>query len=301
MAKSDQIAFIIRHASGNADPGDIAQYFHSQSEAVVQEAYQRLLQVERQRIIDADAETQKLKQQAAAQVAETAQALKDYRWVALCAHNFGGKSVANVISNRQIIEGWAQDKQVSPALLQSILDSNPQIKLAWVKFESPQVQRQHSAEQEERTKQVLLDICRRYNYSFSDANISIVLQAFPEGCDAYQLEQAIVSNQVHLHGADWAEIEQHTKDLVKAHNKKWAAKSVSELKQQSAQERSEREAIFSRVAPEPTRPVGITPLPAALTKEVLLEKLNAADRSAINIWKTRYGMDAINARLQGVC
>jgi hypothetical protein len=208
-----------------------------------------------------------------------------------------------VEANKVTIFGWAQDEQPSPAWLKSILDSNPRAKrqLAWTEYVTPQAAAIQDAQQNEKTKEILLDICRRYNYSYSQANQNAVLEFFPHGCEQYQLEQAIATKQIHLHGADWAEIEDHTRALVAAHNSKWARKSISELKQQSAQERAEREAIFSRVTPEPTRPVGITPLPTTITKEVLLEKLNAGDRSAINVWKTRYGMDAINARLQGVC
>ena len=295
-SKQEMIEFIVEHADSTADPDAIRNYFYKLNDDLVRESYQKILQGERLKIVAADAETQKIKSEAAAQIAEKDQALKDLRWAKLCAHNFGGKSVANVISNRQVVEGWAQNEVLTPAFLQSILDSNPQFNLSWVKYESSQAQRQHNHEQDEATKQVLLNVCRRYNYAFSEANIAITLSEFPQGCDQYQLEQAIRNGQLSLHGASSSEIEDHTRALVQAHNKKWAAKSVIELKQQSAQERAEREAIFARVTPTPAALVGTVPLPDVITREKIIN----ASRETIALWKNRYSLESLNARLQGL-
>jgi hypothetical protein len=67
--KSDKIAFIIKHSGGNADPDSIAAYYHKQSEAVVDEAYQRLLQGEKQKIVDANSQLQTDRAAAQAQIA----------------------------------------------------------------------------------------------------------------------------------------------------------------------------------------------------------------------------------------
>ncbi len=301
MDKNSMIRFIQQNADASADQSAIAQYYMKKSEDEVRADYQRLLIGEQMKIVAADAETQKAKQAAAAQIAETAQALRDLRWAQLCAHNFNGRSVANVVSNRQIIEGWAQDKQVTPAFLQSVVDSNPQIKLAWVKHESPQDIRQRSQEIDEQTKRILLGVCQRYNLSYSEANQNAVLFAFPHGLvDAHELETAIQNGTVSLHGANADEIDQFTKELVRAHNVRWTNKSIAELKAGSAQERMERESIFNRVSPTPAAPVGVQPLPPQITQQIILEKLNSGDRAAVATWRARYGIQAVNARLQGL-
>jgi hypothetical protein len=147
-----------------------------------------------------------------------------------------------------------------------------------------------------------LSVCRWGNFSFSQANQNAVLSAFPDGLvDANELEAAIQNGTVSLHGASESEISEHTDALIKLHNKKWAAKSISQLKAESGLERTEREQMFNRVTPVPTAPAGTTPLPAVITKEKIQAALNNGDRQTIHIWATRYGgVDAINSRLQGL-
>jgi hypothetical protein len=294
MDRNGMTEFIIKTVGGDA--AEIRKYLGTQSEDALRGYFQRTLEGQQRKVIEADPETQKARADAAAAQQQAAQALNDYGWLTLCNFNFNGKCLANVQSNRSIVEGWAQDTPLSPAFLKSVLESNPQIKLSWVKHESSAEQQQHKQETDEQTKRTLLDVCRRFNYSFSDANVSVVLQAFPDGVDAYTLEQAISSGQVHLHGADWAEMEEHTKALVNFHNKKYAAMSISQLKANSAQEKADREAIFSRVALEPKRHVGAEPLPPALTAEVIRK----ADTETIRLWIRRYSRESLNDRLSGV-
>ncbi len=302
-SRTEQIDWLAAHATGNATPDSIRNYFKYQNDTFVQNYFDKAFtefqakSAELRRTIDSDPAVQAAWASANAQKAEAAQALRDYWWLKLCAHNFNGRSLANVQSNRDIVEGWAQGAAPTPAFLQSILDTNPKIGLAWVKYESPSDARQRSQEIDERTKQTLLAVCRRYNYAFNNANVSIVLQHFPEGCSQFELEQAIASSRIRLAGATWQEIEEHTQALINQHNSKWAKKSIAELKAHSGQERAEREAIFTRVTQEPSRPVGITPLPDVITAE----KIKDASRETIALWRTRYGLESINARLQGLC
>jgi len=294
-SRNEMTEFIVKTVGG--DSAEIRKYLGTQSEDAVRSYFQRTLEGQQRKVVSADPETVAARQQAQAAQAEAAQALNDYRWLALCNHNFNGKCLANVQSNRSIVEGWAQDNALTPAFLQSILDTNPKISLAWIRHESSAAEQQRKQETDEQTKRTLLDVCRRFNYSFSDANISVVLQAFPDGLvDANQLEQAISSGQIHLHGADWAEIEEHTKALVRAHNVKYANMGISQLKANSAREKQEREAIFNRVALEPKRHVGAEPLPPALTADVIRK----ADTDTIRIWIRRYSRESLNDRLSGL-
>lgn len=297
MDRESMVDFIVRNASGNTSEVDIRNYYRTTELSVVESDYQRLLQHEKLKITSRDAETVKAEQSAQQAQRDAAQGLRDYRRSVLCQHNFGGQSLANVQSNWDFIDGWAQGQVPTPAWLQSILDQDPKAKkqLAWTRHESSAEQQQRKQETDEQTKRTLLEVCRRYNYSFSDANISLVLQHFPEGCTQFDLEQAI-QNGLHLHGADWAEMEEHTKALVRAHNVKYANMGISQLKANSAQEKQEREAIFARVTLEPTRPVGITPLPEAITAD----KIKNASRETIAMWKSRYSLESLNARLQGL-
>jgi hypothetical protein len=300
--RNEMTEFIVKHAQGNADPAAIRNYLNAQPEKEVQDRFQHLLQGERQRIAQNDPQTVQAEADARKAQADAAQALKDYRWTALCAHNFGGKSLANVQSNRNFVEGWALGQTPTPAWLQRVLDEDPKAKsqLVWIGYESAEDQKRRNQEQDEQTKAVLLDTCRRFNLSYSDANIASTLQFFPDGCDTFQLQSAIQSGQLHLHGASWNEIEEHTSALLRAHAIKWRAKSIAELKAQSGIEREERVAILNRVTPEPTRSVGVEPLPPQITQQIILEKLNSGDRAAIATWRTRYGIQAVNARLQGL-
>jgi hypothetical protein len=218
------------------------------------------------------------------------------------------ETVQNTIANRTEISSWPDPSRgdvFGPDLLVKALKDTPSLKyrLSWepVQDNSPKAVAQRNQQTDEATKQILLNVCRWGNLAYNDANISVVLQHFREGCSQYDLEQAITSNQIHLAGASWQEIEENTNTLLRQHAIKWKNKSLAEVKAGSAQERAEREAIFARVTPTLAAPAGTTPLPAVITKEKIQAALNSGDRQTIHIWATRYGgMDAINSRLQGL-
>ena len=304
--KQEMVTFILAHVQGNADPGDIHRYFDSQTEDVVRESYQKLLQGERQKIISADAETQKAKEEAAAQIAETAREFQNLQWLWLTQTPINGYVLTDCAANRQevtaLFDPIRDGERMTSAWLQKILREQPQLmkRLAWTNYESPQDQGQHSQEQEEKTKSIFQNFCRWNNYGFSGANISVVLSEFPNGLiDGHELTAAVLDGRIHLHAASEEEISENTNVLLRAHAIKWRKKSVAELKAQSGEEKLERESIFSRL-PEPTKSTGPA-LPDTITKEKILAALNSGDREAIRIWKTRYGgMDAINSRLQGL-
>jgi hypothetical protein len=303
-SRTEMIDFIIRNADPSADQGAIAQYYQKKSEDEVRVDYQHLLQGERQRIVAADTETQKAIQQAAAATAETARELNNWRWLQICQTVVNGRTVQNNQANRTEISSWPDPSRgdvFGPELLLKALRDTPSLsyRLSWepaVDY-SPAATKARDATQEAETRQVFRNICRQYNYAFSEANIAIVLQAFPDGCTPFQLEQAVAG--LNLHAASESEVQGYTSELITEHNRKWSKKSISDLKKFSTLEREEREEIFNRVTPKPSAS-GVTPLPAAITKEILLEKLNSADRFAISVWKNRYSMQAINERLNGV-
>jgi hypothetical protein len=301
--------WLVAHPSGDATPSSIKSYLTGQSWEFVNAYYQkRTAEVQAdlaivRRKLDADPETVKARQDAVAAVAARDRAYQELGWSKLFNTVVnGGYLITDCHANRIELAGLFDSIRdtggMSPQWLQKILQEQPQLlrRLAVTKYETPQETKQRSQETDEATKQTLLSVCQRYNYSFSLANQNAVLQFFPDGCNSFQLEQAIQNGQLHLHGADWAEIEQHTKDLVRQHNIRWANKSLAEVKAGSAQERAERDAIFSRITPEPTRPTGIVPLPEVITKE----KIMNASRETIALWRTRYSLESLNARLQGL-
>jgi hypothetical protein len=307
LDRDSMVDFIVRNASGNTPELNVRNYYASVNLGVVESDYQRLLQHERLRITNADPETVKAEQRAQAAIQEADRARQQLRWMQICNTVVNGRVITDCAANKSEVTSWfdpvRDTKGVSSEWFRDILAQQPQLarRLAWTDYQSPAEQQQHKQETDEQTKAVLLDTCRRFNLSYSDANIASTLQFFPEGCDSFQLQSAIQSGQLHLHGASWNEIEEHTSALLRAHAIKWHAKSISELKAQSGIEREEREAILNRVTPEPSRPVGVVPLPPEITKEKILAALNNRDRDTIHNWKIRYGgMDAINARLQGL-
>lgn len=303
QTKSEKIAFLIKHAAGDATPEARSKYLHAQTDDVLDQMFQHLLQGERQRIASADPETQKAEANAAKAQQEANAALQRYKWLQICNTVINGRTITDCAANRSEVASWfdpVRDTQgVSTDWFKKILAEQPQLarRLAWTNYESSAEQQQHKRETDQGTKQILFDVCRRFNYSFSDANQSVVLEAFPNGLvDAHELETAIQNGTVHLHGADRAEVEEHTKAMVRAHNVRWANMSIAQIKAGSAQEKQEREAIFNRVAPEPKRHVGATPLPPALTAEVIRK----ADTDTIKMWIQRYSRESLNDRLSGV-
>src|SRR5271169_3258615 len=84
MDKYSMISFIVAHASGNANETDIRRYFDAQTEDLVRESYQKLLQGEMLRITNPDAATQAAKVEAAAAQARTAQEYANWIWATIC-------------------------------------------------------------------------------------------------------------------------------------------------------------------------------------------------------------------------
>jgi hypothetical protein len=303
MDREQMVDFIVRNASGNTSERDIRNYYTTVNLGVVENDYQRLLQHEKLRITSKDAETVKAEQSAQQAQTAAAQALQQYKWMTICNTVVNGRTITDCAANKSEVASWfdpVRDTQgVSSDWFRKILTEQPQLarRLAWANYQSTAEQQQQKAETDAQTLRILLDVCRQFNYSFSLANQEAVTSAFPNGLvDAHELETAIQSGTVHLHGADWSEIEDHTKALVRAHNVKWANRSIADLKANSGQERQEREAIFSRVALEPKRHIGATPLPVTLTAEVIRK----ADTETIRMWIQRYSRASLNDRLSGV-
>src|SRR5271169_24953 len=229
--------WLVSHPSGDATPASIRNYLMGQSWEFLNSYYRkRTAEVQAdlavtRRKLDSDPETVKARQDAAAAVAARDRAYQELGWTKLFNTVVNGGYLindchANRIELAGLFDSIRDTGGMSPAWLQKILQEQPQLlrRLAVTKYETPQETKQRSQETDEATKQTLLSVCQRYNYSFSLANQNVVLQFFPQGCDVFQLEQAIQNGLLHLHGADWAEIENFTKDMVRQHNIRWANK-----------------------------------------------------------------------------
>src|SRR5271167_483665 len=235
--------WLVSHPSGDATPASIRNYLMGQSWEFLNSYYQKRTAEVRadlavaRRKLDSDPETVKARQDAAAAIAERDRAYQELGWSRLFSTVVnGGYLITDCCANRIELAGLFDPIKdtggMSPQWLQKIMSEQPALmrRMVWTKYETPQEQSQRSQQTDEATKQTLLSVCQRYNYSFSQANQNAVLQFFPQGCDVFQLEQAIQNGLLHLHGADWAEIEQHTKALLRAHDIKWTKKTISELK-----------------------------------------------------------------------
>jgi len=303
--------WLVSHPSGDATPASIRNYLMGQSWEFLNSYYQKRTAEVRadlavaRRKLDSDPETVKARQDAAAAIAERDRAYQELGWSRLFSTVVnGGYLITDCCANRIELAGLFDPIKdtggMSPQWLQKIMSEQPALmrRMVWTKYETPQEQSQRSQQTDEATKQVLLDTCRRLNLNYSDGSVALVLQAFPDGVDAFTLEQAISSGQIHIQNAAWDEVEQHTKDLIREHNRKWAAlgrtKTISEIKSLSAQEREERESIFTRVSARPAPVAHVEPLPPALTADVL----KAASTEKLRLWITRYGRESMNARLE---
>ena len=306
QTKSDKIAFLIKHSSGNATPEAMAQYLHAQSDTDVDQAFQRALQGERQKIVSADPEMQKMEQAAAAAQQAAARAYSDWIWTSICAKpikhvnpRYNGKRLSPSQACRVEVASWPHDgEKPSQEWFQKIMDEQPFLadRLAWQDYQSPQVEQQHSKETDAHTLETFHDLARWGNYSFSQANQTAVLQMFPNGVDNSQLAEAINSGALQLHAASEHEIAENTKALTRAHDIYWSNQSITYIKQNSQLEREQREAIAARTLTSPSRHLGAEPLPPALTAQ----KIKEASRETIAMWKSRYSLQSLNDRLQGL-
>lgn len=308
MDRDMMVETIVRFSQATANPVEVRNYYTKKSLIEVEQDYKALIENETRRITSANAEVQKAHADAQAAKQARDRAYSDMIWSQITNVVINGMQADATTANRNIISGWLHDGEVASGewFRKIIVEEQAALarRISWHAYINPQVEAQQSKENDARTLSVFFDLARRLNISHSQANQASVLAAYPEGVlDANQLEQDIRAGKIVLHAAGATEAEQFNKELVKAHNLRWQQvtknMSVAEIKQVSAQERSEREQLTNRITPETKAPVGITPLPASITREILLEKLNS-DRAAIHLWSDRYGIAAVNSRLQGL-
>lgn len=300
--------------TGNTTASTVRTYYQHQDESVVLADFTRELTKQQaapslQQMRD---ETARAEAEAAEMQRKAAQAHSDMTWSQICntpvTHanpKFNNKVCEPTTANRIEVSSWPHEgERPNGEWFRKVISEQPFLanRLSWQEYLTPSAEKQRSKEVDANTLSILLGVCQKYNLSYSQANQTSVLAHYPTGLvDEAELMNAIQLRELHLHSATAAEIEQFTQDLVKAHNDFWEKQSIAYLKEHSALERQQREQIFNRVTPEPSRPVGVVPLPPEITKEKILAALNNRDRDTIHNWKIRYGgMDAINARLQGL-
>jgi hypothetical protein len=320
--RNEMIEWLAVHGSktGNTTASTVRTYYQHQDESVIQNDFTRELTKQQaayagaRRNLPETPELKVARESAAAAIQARDAAYADMVWSSICAKpvkhvnpRYNGKTCSPSQACRTEVFSWPHDgERMSAEWFQKIMDEQPFLadRLAWQDYQNPQAEAQQNKENGARTLAIFFNVARRLNISHSQANQASVLAVYPDGIlDANQLEQDINAGKISLHAAGAAEAEQFKKELVKAHNLRWQQvtknMSVAEIKQVSAQERAEREQLTNLITPEQRRPAGIVPLPAVLTKELLLENLSS-DRVAIHTWTERYGIQAINARLQGV-
>lgn len=306
--------------TGNTTASTVRTYYQHQPESVIQQDFTRELTkqqaayAEARRNLPESAELKAAESAAAAAIAARDAAYSDMIWsqitntpITHTSPKFNGKVCDPSTANRIEVESWAHEgERPNGEWFRKVIQEQPFLanRLSWYDYVSPQAEQQQSKENDARTLDIFFNVARHLNISHSQANQASVLAAYPDGVlDANQLEQDINAGKIVLHAAGATEAEQFNKELVKAHNLRWQQvtknMSVAEIKQVSAQERSEREQLTNRITPETKAPTGVTPLPASITREILLEKLNS-DRAAIHLWSDRYGIAAVNSRIQGL-
>jgi hypothetical protein len=253
QSKSEKIAFIIKHAAGDTPPGDVAEYYHKQTEAAVEEAFQKLLIGEKQRIVSADAETQTAIKRAAAQEAETARELGNLRWMQICQTVINGKVVQNNIANRTQVESWPlphQGETFGVDMFRKALQDNPSLKsrLSWespVDY-SPTAAKARQAQVETSIRNTFHTLARDYDLSRCEANVQTLIQRYPEGADAYTIGTALQNHELNLAPCSKQEHLEYTKEMEAEHARKWKAMPVHELRKRSAECNAEREILLAR-------------------------------------------------------
>jgi hypothetical protein len=251
QSKADKIAFIIKHAAGNTPPGDIAEYYHKQPEAVTEEAYQHVLQGERQRIVSQDAETQNAIKKAVAAEAETARELGNLRWMQICQTVVEGKTVQNNIANRTQVESWPlphQGETFGVDMFKKALRDNPSLKsrLSWQDYLSPKAEQQHNAQVDAATRATFHTLARDYDLSRCESNVNAILQHFPEGADAFIIGTALQNRELNLAPCSKAEHLEYTQELEAEYERKWKRMPVHEIRKRSAECAAERDALLAR-------------------------------------------------------
>lgn len=311
MQKQEMVDYIAKCSSATANEADVRRYYSTKNENEVREDFQKLLIGEKQRLTASNEDVRKAEADAQAAIRARDAAYSDMIWSQICntpithtSPKFNGKCCDPSTANRIEVSAWPHEgERPNGEWFRRVISEQPFLanRLSWHDYVTPQAEAQQGKENDARTLGIFFDLARRLNISHSQANQASILAAYPDGIlDANQLEQDINAGKISLHAAGAAEAEQFNRDLVNFHNQRWQTltrnKSVGEIKQLSAQERSEREQLTNRITPEPKRHMGAEPLPETITAR----KIKDASRETIALWRAKYSITSINDRLQGL-
>ncbi len=251
MDNNSMIQFIQRNADASADPGAIASYYMKKSEDEVRADYQRLLQGERMRIVEADAETQKARQAAAEAQQKAADELEKYRFLQTCQVVHEDKTIQPNEANLCELRSWLRPGEVLCAsMLTQALKEQPHLKfrLSWEPDvdNSPAATKARNAQVEANTRATFNSVARDYDLSRCEANVQAVLDKFQDGADAFQIGLAIQNGQLNLASCNKQEHLEYTRELEREFERKWKAMPVHEIRKRSAECTAERQALLAR-------------------------------------------------------
>jgi hypothetical protein len=256
QSKSEKIAFVIKHAGGNTPPGDIAEYYHKQTEAVVEEAYQHVLQGERQRITASNEDLKKAEAAAAQAIQARDQEYSNMIWSQICntpvthtSSKFNNKVCEPTTANRMEVASWPHDgERPSGDWFRKVISEQPFLadRLSWREYLTPSAEKARNTQVEAATRATFSSLARDYNLSRCESNVQAVLQHFPEGADAFQIGLAIQNHELNLAPCNKQEHMQFTQELEAEYDRKWKNMPLHEIRKHSAECNAEREALLAR-------------------------------------------------------
>lgn len=251
MDKQEMVDYIAKCSSATANEADVRRFYSTKNENEVREDFQKLLIGEKQRIVAADAETQKARQAAAEAQQQAAEALEKVRFLQICQVVVDGKVVANNQANFVELRAWPllhQGEVFGAAMFEKALKDNPSLKfrIVWQEYISPSAEKQHNAQVEASTRATFHTLARDYDLSRCESNVQAILGHFPDGADAFTIGTALQNQELNLAPCNKAEHLEYTKELEAEYARKWKSLPLHEMRKRSQECNSEREALLAR-------------------------------------------------------